>query len=179
MYKVVFSLVAYNPSKCIHFSSVTQSFWVFATPWTAALQCSLSITNSWSLLKLRFIKSVMPSNHLILCHSLLLLPSISQHQGLFEWVSSSHQVAKVLDLQLLHQSFQWRFRTDFLYDGLIGSPWSPRDSQEYSPTSQLKSITSSALSFLYGPTLISIHDCWKNHSFDEINLCWQRNISAF
>ena len=86
--------------------------------------------------------------------------NLSQHQGLFQWVSSSHQVAKVLEFQLQHQSFQWIFRTDFLQDGLIGSPCSPRNSQESSPTPQLKSINSSALSFLYSPTLISIHDHW-------------------
>ena len=91
--------------------------------------------------------------------------NLSQHQGLFQWVSS-HQVAKVLELQLQHQSFQWIFRADFLYDGLDGSPCSPRDSQESSPTPQFKSIHSSALSFLYSPTLISIHDHWRNHSFD-------------
>ena len=57
-----------------------------------------------------------PFKHLILCRPLLLLPSIfpSLHQGLFQWVSSSHEVAKVLELQLQHQSFQWIFRTDFL-----------------------------------------------------------------
>ena len=59
--------------------------------------------------------------------------SLSQHQGLFKWVSSSNQVAKVLQFQLRHQSFQWIFRTDFLYDWLVGSPCSPRDSQESSP----------------------------------------------
>ena len=59
--------------------------------------------------------------------------NLSQHQGLFKWVSSSHQVAKVLDFQLQYQSFQWIFRTDFLSDGLVGSPCSPRDSQEFSP----------------------------------------------
>ena len=90
--------------------------------------------------------------------------NLSQHQGLFKWVSSSHQVAKVLEFQPQHQSFQWTFRTDFLYDGLVGSPGSPRDSQESSPTPQFKSINSSALSFLYSPTLTSIHDYWKNHS---------------
>ena len=58
--------------------------------------------------------------------------NLSQHQGLFKWVSSSHQVAKVLELQLQCQSFQWIFRTDFLYDWLVGSPCSPRDSQESS-----------------------------------------------
>ena len=60
--------------------------------------------------------------------------SLSQHQGLCQWVSSSHQVAKVLEFQLQHQSFQWIFRTDFLYGGLVGSPCSPRNSQESSPT---------------------------------------------
>ena len=88
------------------------------------------------------------------------------HQGLFKWVSSSHQVAKLLEFQLQHQSFQWIFRTDFLEDGLVGSPCSPRGFQESSPTPQFKSINSSALSFLYSPTLTSIPDYWKNHSLD-------------
>ena len=148
--------------------------WFFATTQTVAHQASLSITNSQSLLKRMSIQSVMPSNHLILCLPLLLLPSIqfssvtqscqtlcdpmncsmpglpvhhqlleftqthvhwvgdaiqpshplsspsppapnpSQHQGLFQWVSSSHQVAKVLEFQLQHQSFQWTPRTDLL-----------------------------------------------------------------
>ena len=104
--------------------------------------------------------------------------SLSQHQGLFKWVSSSHQVAKVLELQLQHQSFQWIFRTDFLLDLMVWSPCSPRDFQS-SPTPQFKSINSSVLSFLYGPTLTSIHDYWKNQSFDEIDHCWQSNVSAF
>ena len=90
--------------------------------------------------------------------------NLSQHQGLFKWVSCSHQVAKVLEIQLQYQSFQWILRTDLLWDGLVGSPCSPRDSQESSPAPQLKSINSSALSFLYSPTLTSIHDYWKNHS---------------
>ena len=58
--------------------------------------------------------------------------NLSQHQGLFKWVSSSHQVAKVLEFQLQHQSFQWTPRTNLLYDELVGSPCSPRDSQESS-----------------------------------------------
>ena len=93
--------------------------------------------------------------------------NLSQHQGLFQWLSSSHQVAKVLELQ--QQSFQWVFRTDFLYNWLVWSPCSLRDSQESSQTLQLKSINSSALSFLYSPTLTSIHDYWKNHSFDKMD----------
>ena len=140
---------------------------VFETPWTAACQASLSITNSQSLLKLTSIELVMPSNYLILCHPLLLLSSMFPSiRGLFKWVSSSHQVAKVLELQLQHQSFQWTPRADLLWDGLVWSPCSPRDPQESSPTPQFKIINSSVLSFLYGPTLTSIHDYWKNHCFD-------------
>ena len=92
--------------------------------------------------------------------------NLSQHQGLFKWVRSSHQVAKVLEFQLQHQSFQWTPRTDLLQNGLVGSSCHPRESQESSPTPQFKSINFSALSFLYSPTLTSIHDHWKNHSLD-------------
>ena len=87
---------------------------LFRTPWTAACQASLSFTIFRSLLKLMSIESAIPSNHLILCCPLLLPFNLSQHQGLFQWVGSSHQVAKVLELQLQHQSFQWVFRVDFL-----------------------------------------------------------------
>ena len=69
-------------------------------------------------------------------------------------------------LNIQHQSFQWIFRTDFHLDGLVGSPCSPRDSRESSPTPQFKSISSLVLSFLNSPTLTSIHDYWKTHSFD-------------
>ena len=92
--------------------------------------------------------------------------NLSHHQGLFQWVSFSHQVAKVYESQLQHQSFQWIFRTDFLYNGLVGSPCYPRDFQESSPTPQFKSINSLVLSFLYSPALTFIHDYWKNDSFD-------------
>ena len=92
--------------------------------------------------------------------------NLSPNEGLFKWVNSSHQVAKVLKFQLQHQSFQWIARTDLLQNGLVGSPCSPRDSQESSPTPQFKSINSSALCLIHSPTLTSIHDYWKNHSFD-------------
>ena len=75
--------------------------------------------------------SIMPPNHLILCCPLLLLlSSLSQHQGLFQWVSSLHQVARVLELQPQHQSFQWIFRVDFLEDWLVWCPCYRRDSQK-------------------------------------------------
>ena len=102
----------------------------------------------------------------------------SQHQGLFQWVNSWHEVAKVLEFQLQHQSFQWTPRTYLLKDGLVGSPCSPMDSQESSPTPQFKSINFSALSFLHSPTLTFIHDHWKNR-LDQTDLCWQSNVSAF
>ena len=103
---------------------------LFATPWTAACQASLSITISQSSLKLTSIESVMPSNHLILCHPLFLLPSIPPStesfpmSQLFAWGGQSTGVSA------LASSFQRTPRTDLLQNGLVGSPWSPRDSQE-------------------------------------------------
>jgi len=77
--------------------------------------------------------------------------NLSQHQGLFQWVGFSHLVPKVLglQLQLKHQSFQWIFRFDFLYDWLVSSPCYPRNSQESSPAPQFKSINSSVLSLFF------------------------------
>ena len=141
---------------------------------SAARQASLCLTICQSLLKLMSIESVMPSNHHILYRPLFLLPSVFHSMRVF-----SNEVAKVLEFQPQYQSFQQIFRTYFLQDGLVGSPCSPKDSQESSPTPQLKRINSSALSFLYSPTLTSIHDYWKNHSFDQMDLCWQSNVSAF
>ena len=139
---------------CNQFSHVQ----LFVTSWTAARQAPLSITNSWSLLKLMSIKSVMPSNHLILCHP----PSppafnLSQHQGIFQWVRSSHQVAKVLELQLQHQSFQWI--QDWSLLGWTG--WISLQSKglsRASQTLQFKSINFSVLSLLYRPALTPIRD---------------------
>ena len=93
-------------------------------------------------------------------------PNPSQHQSLFQWVNSSHEVAKVLGFQLQHHSLQRNPRADLLQNGLVGSPCSPRDSQESSPIPQFKSINSSALSLLHSPTLTSMHDHRKNHSLD-------------
>ena len=106
-------------------------------------------------------------------------PNPSQHQSLFQWVNSSHEVAKVLEFQLQHYSFQRNPWADLLQNGRVGSPCSPRESQESSPTPQFKSINSSALRLLHSPTLTSIHDHWKNHSLDWTKLCWQSNVSAF
>ena len=76
-------------------------------------------------------------------------PNPSQHQSPFQRVSSSHEVAKVVELQLWHHSFQRNPRADLLQNGLVGSPCSPRDSQESSPTPQLKSINSLVLSYSF------------------------------
>ena len=92
--------------------------------------------------------------------------NLSQHQGLFQWVSSSHQVAKVLELQLQHQSFQQILRVDFLEDWLVWSPCCQRDSQESSPALQFEIVNSSALSLLSGAILTFVHDYRKSQSFD-------------
>ena len=141
--------------------------WLFATPWIAARQASLSITNSWCLHKLMPIKSMMPSSHLILCHPLLLLPSIPPSFMVFSNEST------LLMRWPKYWSFSFSISPSNERQGLISFrmewldlPCSPRDSQESSPTPQFKSINSSALSFLHSPTLTSIHDHWKNHSLD-------------
>ena len=121
--------------------------------------------------------AIQPS-HSLSCPSPPAL-NLFQHQGLFKWVNSSYQVAKVLEFQLQHQTFQWTPRTDLLQNGLVGSPCSPRNSQESSPIPQFKSINSLVLSLLHSLTLTSIHDHRKNHSLDEMDLCWQSNVFAF
>ena len=157
-------------SFCIQSSSVAQSSPTLCDP----MNCStLGLPVHHQLLEFtqthvhRVGDAIQPSHPLS-------LPSppafnFSQHQGLLKWVSSSHQVhqvTKVLEFQLQHQSLQWTHRADLLQNGLVGSPCSPRDSQESSSTPQFKSINSSALSLLHSPTLTSIHDHWKNHSLD-------------
>ena len=121
---------------------------LFATPWTAARQASLSITNSQSPPKLMSIESVMPSNNLILCRPLLLPPSIIPSIRVF----SNESVFCIRWPKYWSFSFNIspsnELRTDLLQDWLVWSPCSPRDSQESSPTPQFKSINSSALSFL-------------------------------
>ena len=133
----------------VQFSSVAQLCPTLCAPWSAACQASLSFTTSQILLKLMFIDSVMPSNHLNCVVHFFSCLNLSQHQGLFQWVSSSYQVAKVLELhhQHQHQSFQWIFRVGFLYDWPFWSPCCPSNSQECS-TPQFKSIDSLALSLL-------------------------------
>ena len=133
----------------------------------AAHQASLSFIISWSLLKLMSFESMMPSNHLILCHPLLLPPSIFPSIRVF----SNESVLHVRWPK--YWSFNLSISPSNEYSGLISFriDWldllcSPRDSQESSSTPQFKSINSSALSFLYSSALTSIHDYWKNHGFD-------------
>ena len=155
---------------------------LFVTPWTTAHRASLSITNTQSLLKLTSIESVMPSNHLILCLPLLLPASIFPSMRDFSNESVLH----------IRWPKYWIFSFNISpsneYSGLISfrMDWleilEVQGSQESSTTPQFKSINSSTLSFLYSPTLKSIHDYWKNHSLDFfvcLFVCWQSNISAF
>ena len=149
-------------NKRYQFSSVQSlsRVWLFATPWTAAHQASLSITNSRSSLKLMPIESVMLSSHLILCRPLLLLPPIPPSIRVF----SNESTLRMRSPK--YCSFSFSIIPSKEHPGLVGSPCNPRDSRESSPTPQFKSINSSVLSFLHSPTLTSIHDHWKNHSLD-------------
>ena len=146
------------------------------TPWTTAHQTSLSFTISQSLLKFMSIESVMPSNDLILCHPLLLLSSIFPSIRVF----SNESVL------CTRESKDWNFSISPSneYSGLISfrMDWfdllSVQGTLHSSLALQFESINSLALSLLFGPTLKSIHDYWKNHSFDNTDLCGQRNVSA-
>ena len=140
---------------------------IIAIPWTVARQASLSITTSWSSLRLMSIESVMPSNHLILCHPLLLPPSIFPSIRIFSNESALHiRWPK-------YWTFSFNISPSNEYSGLISfrMDWFdllavPGTRQESPPTPQFKSINSLALSFLHSPTLTSIHGHWKNHSLD-------------
>ena len=167
-----FCYVLANTGSCQSFSfSSVQSLscvWLLATPWTAAHQVSLSFTNSRNLLKVMPIKSMMPSNHLILCHPLLLLSSIVPSIRVF----SSESVLRMRWPKYWSFSFSLSpsneyselisFRTDWLdllaVQGTLKSPLHYHH--------HFKSISSSELSFLYSPTLTSVYDYQKKHSFD-------------
>ena len=138
---------------------------LFVTPWTAACQASLSITNPRSLHRLVSIESVMPSNHLILCRPLL-LPSVFPSIRVF----SNESVLCIRWPECWSFSFSISpfneysgpisFRIDWL--GLLAVQGTLKSLLQH----QFKSINSLALSFLYSPVLTSIHDYWKNHIFD-------------
>ena len=140
---------------------------LFATPWIAARQASLSNTNFQSPPKPMSIVLVMPSNHLILRHPLLPLPSIFPSIGVF-----SNESALCIRWPQ-YWSFIFNISPSNEHPGLISFRMDWLDLlavqgtlKSLLPTPQFKSTNSSALSFFYGPTLTSIHDYWKNHSFD-------------
>ena len=144
----------------------------------AACQASLSFTICWNLLKPMSTELVMPSNHLILCCPFL-PPSVFPRTRVFSresvlcirWPSTgSSASASVLPMNIQ----DW-----FPLGWTGGISLQSRDSQESSSTPQLKSINSSRLRLLYSPTLTCIHDPWKKHSLDQMDLCWQSNVSAF
>ena len=141
------------------FSSVAQSCLTLCNP----MHCStpgLPVHHQLpELIQLMSTKLVMPSNHLILYRPLLLLPSIFPSIRVF-----SNELALHIKWPK-YQSFSFSISPSNEYSGLISFRME-RDSQESSPTPHFKSINSSALTFLYSPTLTSIHDHWKNHSFD-------------
>ena len=146
---------------------------LFVTPWTAACQASLSLPISQSLFKLLSIESVMLSNHLILCLFLLLLPSIFPSIRVF-----SNKLALCIRWPK-YWSFSFSISPFSEYSGLISFriDWfdllAVQGSLKSSPALQFESINSLALSLLYCPTLTSVHDYWKNQSFDYTDLCRQ------
>ena len=136
---------------------------LFVTPWTTVCQASLSITNSWSLLKLMSIESVMPSDHLILCCPLLLLPSIFPSIRIF----SNESALRIRWPK--YQSFSFKISSSNEYSGLISFRMDWFDLLAVQGTlksllQQFESINSSVLTFLYSPTLTFIHNYWKNQS---------------
>ena len=140
---------------------------LFETPWIAARQASLSLTISQRLPKIMFIETVMPSNYLILCHPLLLLPSIFPSFRAF-----SNESALCIRCPK-YWSFTFSISVSKEYSGLISfrTDWFDLLAVQgtlnsLSPAPQFKSISFLALNLLHGPTLTSIHDSWKNHSFD-------------
>ena len=164
---LIFSLSTVLMTRVIHFSSVPQSCPTLcdpmnrSTPGLPVHHQLLEFTQN----HVHWVGDAIQPSHPLSSPSPP-APNPFQHQSLFQWINSLHEVAKVLEFQPQQQSFQWTPRTDLLQNGLVGSPCSPRDSQEFSPTSQFKSINFLALSFLHSPTLTSIHDHWKNHSLD-------------
>ena len=151
---------------------------LFAAPWTAAHQASLSFAISQSLLKFSSIESVMPPNHLILCRPLLLPPSISPSirvSSISQFFTTGGQSIGVsASGSVLPMNIQDRFPLG--WTGWISLQ--SKGSQESSPTPQFKSI-SLALILHHGSALTYVHDPWKNHSFDYMYLCWQSDVSAF
>ena len=122
---------------------------LFVTPWIAAHQASLSITKSqveFTKTHVHRVGDAIPPSHPLSSPSFPAF-NLSQHQGLFQWVSSLHQVAKVLEFQFQHPFFQWIFRIDFLQDWLVWCSFSSRDSQESSPTPQFTPLRFSYIQF--------------------------------
>ena len=153
---------------CLFVSVVVQSWShvpLFAVPWNAACQASLSITKSWSLFKFMSVKSVIPSSHLILYRPLLLLPSIFPSITVF----SNESVLRIRWPK--YWSFSFSISPSNEYSGLtsLRIDWldllavQGKSLSRVSSKTTVQSIDSSALSFLYSPTLTSIHDYWKNH----------------
>ena len=163
-------------SQFYQFSSVMSDS--LLTPWTAAHQASLPITSSWSLLKFLSIESVMTSNHLILSHPLLFLPSVFPNIRVF----SNESVLCIRWLK--YWSFSFSIRPCKEYSGLISFRigWFDLLAVQGTLKSLLQNHNSKASvlqrSALYGPVTF-IHDLWKNHSFDSADLCWQSNVSVF
>ena len=152
------------PVNSTQFNSVTQSWPTLCNPWTAARQASMFITNSWSLLKLMSTELVMPFNHPILCCPLLLPPSVFPSIRVF----SNESVLQIRWPK--YWSFSFNITPSSEHPELISFRMDWLDVLAVQGTLksllQHHSLQFSAFSFLYSPTLTSIHNYWKNHSLD-------------
>ena len=151
---------------------------LFATPWTATRQASLAFTISQSSLKFMLTESVMPSNYLILS------PPSPPALNLFPRIRVFSSELALHIRWPKYYSFSFSMSPSNEYSGVISFRIDLFDLLDVqgtlkSPTQQFKSINSSVFSLLYSPTLTSVHDYWKNYSFDYMDLCQQSDTFAF
>ena len=171
-------------SKCLFLENIHRGFssiqsfshvQLFATPWAAARQASLSIPNSWSLFKLMPIELVIPSNHLILCCSLLLQPSIFPSIRIFSNESGAQSIGASASASFLPMNIQAWFSLQLT---VLISLQSKEVSRVFSSTT-IQKYPFFSIQLLYGPTLTSLCDYWKNHSVDYTHLCEQSDVPVF
>ena len=169
---------------CCYYCSITKLYLTLCDSWTVASQAPLSSIISQNLFKFMNFKSIVLSNHLILCHPLL-MPScflgiwvfLNELALCIRWPKYWIFSFTISPMNIGHpMNIQGWF--PLVSTGLI-SLFPKNSLQVLFPSTTVESISSLALSLLYGPTLMSIHGYWKNHNFDYMDLCWQSNVSAF
>ena len=159
------------------FSLVADLCLTLCTPWAAARQASLSITNSWSLLKVMSLESMTPSNHLILCHPLSFCPQSFPASGSLpiSWLfaSGGQSIGVSASAPVILVNIQDWFPLGWF--NLLAVQWTLTLKRVFSNTT----VQKHQFSLICGPVLLHLCDYWQNHSFNYMDLCWQSNVSAF